>query len=475
MAKKTVYPSSAQQQNLLTLLCFDKEAAQTIRGVVDIELFESSVYRDIAEQAFAFLDQYRRPVGHHLPDVLDHILSKKDSTARLYRDTILSIYNLHKEGINREYVLGYLSKFVTDQNTKLAVIEAGKLIKRGDTDLARLRLTEALRRQVSTFDPGRFVSDASLESFFDEDEEWSVYLGMPELRLAKVGPQPKTLTLFVAPTGRGKTWFCVHTGKHAAAQRKKTLHVTLELSAEKTELRYIQAMLSVSRRRLRTKIPYFKIRRGVFSELGFKNFRRPSLDNPKNEPLVRSKLDRLFAPRSILIKRFQDGMLTMPGLRAYLNQLEDQFQWSPDVVIIDYPDKMKVDQQNLRLELNRLYVELRGLMDERNCAGVVVSQTNRSGENTRVITRRHLAEDYSKAQIADIVMTYNQTEAERQNNLARIYVDKNRDEEAGQLVLISQSYGHGQFVLRSAPFRDIYWQQLENMIKDEDEGGGDGD
>jgi hypothetical protein len=79
------------------------------------------------------------------------------------------------------------------------------------------------------------------------------------------------------------------------------------------------------------------------------------------------------------------------------------------------------------------------------------------GEDSRVISLKHLAEDYSKAATADIVLAYCQTQQELELNLARIFVAKARDEARGQIFLISQAYNIGQFCVDSTTITDRYW------------------
>jgi hypothetical protein len=87
-----------------------------------------------------------------------------------------------------------------------------------------------------------------------------------------------------------------------------------------------------------------------------------------------------------------------------------------------------------------------------------------------------MAEDYSKAATSDIVLCYVQTDEEKSRGLGRVYVAKNRDDESGQYLLITQAYGIGQFALQCFPMRnsDQYFSRIDKFkgMKDDTEAGG---
>ena len=170
-------------------------------------------------------------------------------------------------------------------------------------------------------------------------------------------------------------------------------------------------------------------RDGQFERLKHRKMgKRPSLiDNRAQAKLLRrakkfgSKFDR------ILVKQFPTNQLSSEGLSAYIEMLMQKDGFIPDLIIIDYADLMKVDSANLRVDTGRIYKDLRGIAVEYNVAMITASQSNRAGEDQRILTMKNFAEDYSKAGISDNVITYNQTRAEKELGWARLYVVKARD------------------------------------------------
>ncbi|KAH0548131.1 hypothetical protein GP486_008138 [Trichoglossum hirsutum] len=188
-----------------------------------------------------------------------------------------------------------------------------------------------------------------------------------------------------------------------------------------------------------------------------------SMDDPNIRKKLEKKIDSVAGNRlldNIIVKQFATGHLTLPMLRAYLDSLESNERFIPDLLIIDYPDLMKIDKDNFRLGIDEIYKEIRGEAVNRNLALAVVSQGNRSSENAKKVTGGHVAEAWSKIAHADCVITYNQTEAEAKLGLARLYVTGGRNDEDKINLVISQNYATGVFAVDSILMSNDYWKQL---------------
>jgi len=162
----------------------------------------------------------------------------------------------------------------------------------------------------------------------------------------------------------------------------------------------------------------------------------------------------------------------MSGLEAYLEGLERFEGITPDVIFVDYPKLMKINPLNLRVELGAIGEQLRGIAVKRNCAVVIVAQGNRASETATLVTGDMTSEDISLLATVDTMLTYSQTPAEHKLGLARILVEKARNEEAKQQVLITQAYAIGQFCLDSSPIHGDYWDFMEDKNSKEAERSG---
>ena len=190
------------------------------------------------------------------------------------------------------------------------------------------------------------------------------------------------------------------------------------------------------------------------------------------DPNIRRKLERKikqFGRRyldNIVVKQFPSGNLTVRQLEAHLDALESNERFIPDLLVVDYPDLMKVDKNNFRLAIDEIYKELRGIAVKRNLALAIVSQGNRGSEKAKNVGNDNVAEAWSKIAHADCVITYNQTPTEKLMGLARLTVTAGRNDEA-ITVIISQNYATGSFVVDSILMTGAnYW---DNLPKDGNE------
>jgi len=450
------------QENILALLCFDKESIPLISNSIDINIIESNIYREIAKQAISYYQTYKAPISAHLPDVFADILNGKDkSKANLYSQVILNLNSLSKD-INKEYVISNLEKFVRQQSLKLSITKAVDLVEQGKIDEAELELSKSSKNRLSLFNPGSFIHDYKESLRFLNKEEACYSCGIKELDVLGIGPAMKELFLMVALPGYGKTWFLIHMGKYGLLQKKKVLHITLEMSEEKVCMRYFQSLFSVSKNDSYQKSPELKVDElGRISNINYVQLNKiHTLKDTDIKQFLKSKITSLKTPK-LIVKEFPTSQLTIEHLRVYLENLESQYKFIPDILIIDYADLMRIDSTNVRLDTGRVLKELRGLAVENNFAIVTVSQANRVGEDAKLITRKHLAEDYSKVAIADNLITFNQSQEEYKRGLARLYVDKGRNDRRGDIILIAQNLSLGQFCLSSARMSSNYNELLK--------------
>lgn len=462
-------------ENLLTLLAFDEVRGPIIRNTVELNLFGGQ-HKVIAAAVYDYIDKYKKPPQAHLPDILDDKLNSDNKReAQLYHDLITSMHEA-KDGINAEYVMTELETFVRRQSYRSIAVDLVKALQR-DTEESLADAEQLIRKaqhsSLSLFDPGTRLSDNLRALEFLDRERITFPTGIPEFDKRGFGPTRKEQWLFIAPTGKGKTWGLIHLAKMAIMQRLRVVHITLEVSEEIAAQRYFQALFAMAKRDEILKVTKFKK-----DELGrIVDYDRinvtPSLS--LDDPHIKDKLikkidqwkDRIL--KNVIIKEFPTGTLTVPRLNAYLDNLEQQERFVPDLLITDYPDLMKISPDNQRLELGRTYIDLRGVAVARNLASAVVTQGNRASADAKVVKSSHVAEDWSKIAGADVVITYSQTEAEKMLGLARLYVAKGRNDSDGITVVISQQYGIGAFVADSTLMKGNYFEMLPTAENADDD------
>ena len=454
--------SGALQENILVLLCFSEHFATIIRHALTPTLFESAVFRDIATHACDFIDLYGKPIAEHLPDSLEPILLGSDKRKATSYTRVIDNLFMAKEAVNGEYTVSKLSQFIRQQHLKAAVVKAVEAIEDGNTSQAEVELQKGLSAQVVSFDMGLNLRDADQSLNFFETVEAGILTGIEELDRRDITPRAGEMYLIIAPPKRGKSWALTHFGKWGLLQRKKVLHISLEMSQERVSQRYVQSLYAISKRESIIRTTKFIREDGKLVDFDFDEIERDTLATPGIKAKLKSRITREFRRRPpLIIKQFPTGQLTISMLRAYLDGLERFQKFVPDMIVLDYPDLMDIDGNNMRTDTGKIYKDLRGIAVERNCAMVVASQGNRMSSKAKVIDDSMVAEDYSKIATADTVLAFSQTPQEKPLGLARLFVSNCRNDEDKFQILITQSYPTGQFCLDSIVMRPDYWSTLD--------------
>lgn len=483
--------TKAAQENLIALLGYSNKHGKIIAQLADPELFEGD-YRVIATRAVDYWKKHKQAPRAHMTDLLSDVIHDgKNRRAETYKRILRSMRELAQSGeINTDYVMQQLSQFTRLQKMKDAILRSAEILQKqqelGITDVEGM-LGDLLRAREFNFDSGLRLADAvprvadHLENRFSEFP-----LGIKHLDARNIVPHRGAVFLFLAPTGRGKSWFLIRAGRQALLQRKRVLHITLEMDEDATAQRYFQSFFAM---------PTYEIEGGVLNiaklryepvEKGHERKFIRAIENQEvkaNQGLSGQAGMKLLSSKvqqwrrtmeRIIIKRFPTRSITVDDLRGYLDTLEASTGFVPDMMLLDYIGIMRTDVKNHRISLGRTFEDFRGLMQERNMAGVTASQVGRVGMEARTLKATHVAEDISLINTSDISVTYSQTDAERQLGLARLFVDKARADEDKFGVVVTQRYSIGQFALQSALLNSSYYDLVEPPSRDEgDEGDED--
>ena len=471
------------QENIVVAVCFDPRSISLVANSIDLSLFESSIYRNIVSAALIYFKQFNRPIGTHLPDEFDHFLNpnslkrEAQQKSEMYRDVIEKVYKLYKSGFNTEYVLENLRKFIRTQNQKKSIMEAHDLImSNASPDEVDNVLDKYRKGGADIFDAGLFFDDPEQAlAFLDRPPDSNITTGIEHLDKYGMCPSRNQLFAFAGLSGRGKTWFLIHMAKRCILLNKRVLHISLEMPQDDLSSRYCQTLFSVSNRDETFKVPVFETDEfGNFMDV---DFDRLKADHHFKHPRIRQRLLKEHGKgrkRKLVIKDFPTGSLSLEALKAYLDSLANHYEFKPDLIMIDYPDLMKVKGRDKTEEMDNLFINLRGLSfkKEYDCAIAVVSQINRQGKRSDAewFDEGFLTGAYSRFFHSDIFITYNQDNDERDIGLARLLVVKGRRDKTGLRVAITQSYDTGQFCLTSVPLKGNVYNNVLKEYRKEDKG-----
>lgn len=451
--------------NIMCLLTYNEQYANIIRNSVPLNLY-GGPNRIIASRIYDYLDRHHTPPKDHIADLLEDKLTSGAAESEIYKRTITAIRNTI-EGINADYVISQIQIFIRRQSLRSVAVDLTKALQRdteeGLEEAERL-ISQSRTAQLQVFDPGTRLSDKNRALKFLEYSNDAFPTGIKELDVRGFGPTRKELILLIANAKAGKSFWLTHLAKMAITHRLKVAHVTLEMSEGRCAQRYFQTLYSIAKRPdFGKSIKFKKDDKGKI--LSFDEFQITPHHTLQDRD-IREKLEKIidrWALRhlnNIYIKEFPTGALTLNQLEAYLENLEATQGFTPDLLVLDYPDLMDFEGLEPRWALDRIVKRVRGIGVERNMAVAAVSQSNRSGAKAKTIQGTDIAEAYSKLQHADVTLTLSATAAERRLGLARLYVTAGRNDEDKLMLVISQHYRTGSFIIDSALMSNDYFDQL---------------
>lgn len=465
--------SGSVQESLLTMVCFDDtpQGGRLVRALVP-ERFWDPYNKEIFHEAVEYLDKYNKCPGEHTLDIIDALAVRAPDKKVQYGAILEAILGL-RDRVNREYILGQAKNFCRRQNAKAILQRATPLLSKDDDgaiDEIEALFAGATKQAADLSDPGILLNDpAQALSFLNKDQSDLIPFGIPEFDKIGVCPARKKYMLIVSETNKGKSHCAVHLGKTALRFGHSVLHVSLEMDREEVAQRYVQSLYSVGLREARLETTRFgKDSLGRVSGLNFDKVNRPTLKDEGIYGHLVKQMKPLARKPPLYIRDFPSGSLTIPKFKGYLDQMEAVHNFSPSLILFDYPDLCDVKEDNKRNALEKITVDLRGIAAARNLAMVGFSQVNEKKEGNVIKTGR-TSEGRSKEHTADIVVSLNQTEAEYQLGLMRLFCSKNRGEKKNVRVLISQALGHGQFVVDSSLMAESsYWSLVKQEAENEE-------
>lgn len=438
----------AIEEAALALLCFSSEHAPLLSlKFTDYNLFSNRTNKLLAQTSIDYVKKYARAPQAQLEYLLEHDLLRGEEGRLL--DQQIKFLAKQVTQLDPQFILEQIDNYLEIQKLSLNLQNALETLGEGDLDKAK-SILQKNEIKIDT-DEGIWIHDTKKSLAFFERDEFSKEFssGIDVLDAMNVRPDRKTIMFMIASSGKGKSWWGISVGKAALQNHQKVLHITLELSAEKTAKRYVQSIFSLTQRDVETiKVPFFpKDDRGN-TIIQYREFQRDPLLSKRNDIQKRLQSAQHY---QLLIKEFPTGSLSTEHLHIYIDSLEREKGFKPDILILDYADLMKIDSASLRVDTGRLYRDLRGMAMAKNFALVTMTQGNRESENAKLVDRTNVAEDWSKIGTGDTIVTYSQTTAEFGLGLARLFVTKARDTDDRFLTLISQNYKIGQFALDSTP------------------------
>lgn len=386
------------QEKLSQLIFQDRQFADQLREVLDLNFFELKYLQVFCKRLFDYRDKYDM---YPSPSIMTTILRTEleddnDALNKQVRDYFARI-TASPEIEDEDYIKDTSLDFCRRQKIKEALVKsAGLMNKSNSLDEIGVIVSSALK--LGTDNNYGYDYKLDFEKRFMLKERNPVSTGWDRVDgITQGGLGRGELGVVIAPTGAGKSMALVHLGAMAVKAGLQVVHYTLELSDTVVASRYDSCLTGVPLTSLMDQKEYI-------------------LEEVKG---VKGKL---------IIKEYPTKTASTSVIKNHLKRIVSSGQ-KVDMIIVDYGDLLNptVRYKEKRTELETIYEELRAIAMEFICPVWTASQTNRSGLNAEVVTMESISEAFNKCFVADFIFSVSRTVDDKKTNSGRIFIAKNRN------------------------------------------------
>ena len=380
------------QTKVMGALLTDRDFLITISESLSDEFFENTSHQWIIKEILKYFNKY-----HTVPsmDAIKVEVQKIDNEVLkiAIKEQLVQAYR-ESEQTDIQYIKDEFLGFCKNQQMKKAIVTSADLLVTNDFDSIRQIILNALK--VGEVRSIGHEYEKDVETRYREDNRgpipfpWDVFNNLTQGGIGK-----GELGIVFGNPGGGKSWAVIAMAAHAAKLGYNVLYYTLELS-ETYVARRIDANL--------LNIPVDQI--------------------TKHRAEVESIVNEL--PGKIKVKEFPSGKTTLDNIEQHIEQLKTQYEFMPDIIIIDYIDLLKNSARDRLEGTEDIYTSIRGLARELGLPIVTPSQANRTGAKSDIIEGDNIAGSYSKLMIGDIVVSLARNRKDKLEGTGRWHIMKNR-------------------------------------------------
>lgn len=428
------YKFDGDFQAKITAMCIrDTNFMQRGEGLVLPEYLENMGDAILVNIANRYFLKYRKSpadktVLTHLiqHDLINKLLHKEHATIALAR--IKQLWDVDIS--DRDYVIDQVAIFARHQAVSSAILESVGHLDINAFDKISADLKKALdvgeHSDSGAYNYGEMI-DVRTEERIDRAAgklpPTGITTGFADIDkvLYHKGWGRRELSVIMGGAKAGKTTALLDFGISACGNinRYNVLYVTLEVSAKIVSER-LDARVSSQ----------------VINEMG------SHIHDVKDK--VKRFMDRAG---KFIIHEFPTGSMRVSDLRRLLERYKAKGVVF-DLVVLDYADLMAPERitDNSIENSKSVYVGLRGLAMQEDVALLTATQTNRDGNKKTVATATDVADDFNKVRIADILISINKTDEERNLNQARLFFAACRNQRSGFTIRVNQDLSRMKFI-----------------------------
>jgi hypothetical protein len=345
--------------------------------------------------------------------LLIEVDSLRGLTADQARDasTLIKDLNADEVDTNADWLLDSTEKFCQEKAIYNAIMQSIEIMNNKGGTLTKGAIPDLLTQALAvTFDPN--VGHDYLEDFEERFEyyhrvEHKIPFDLDFFnKITKNGFSRKTLNIFLAGTGVGKSLTMCHIAAACLAQGKNVLYITLELAEEEVAKRIDANLMNIT-----------------IDDL---------LQLPRDLYLKKASVLKNKAQGKLIVKEYPTAAASTLHFKALLNELHLKKSFKPDIIFVDYlnicaSSRIKPGGNvNSYTYIKSIAEELRGLAVEFEVPVVSATQTNRTGFTSSDVGLEDTSESFGLPATADFMAALISTEQLQELNQIMVKQLKNR-------------------------------------------------
>jgi hypothetical protein len=430
--------------NLIIYGCItNTQFLRQIRQHFPVELFKSSVRKNIAQILFDYVDQYKEAPGDHFYDLfydyIEDVSDKKKSLNIKFIEVLQEI-----EHINEQYVLDKIFEAIRHIRLEEAILDAARLVKNKKYDEVQRTILEALKDPaVKSFGYLDYFRDRDDVIIRMSEDPFLMKTMIPSMDKVIGGIRKREVVIWLGTPKSGKTFGLINMAHAALMQGLTVVFISLELHRYRVAGRMDQTAGFLGG--LKERVQDIMVCEGGRWKKKKKKIK--TIYDPGEVEKARSGLQRLGG--KLIIASAPPNTKNYMDFEMLLDDLEIREGIVPHVLIGDYLRNMRgtSSSQNRKEKISENCQGLVKIGSERNIVVHSAQQGNRRAMSSHTLTPDMIADDIDPIGYVDIVPAICQTEAEEEDNKARIYLPIVRESASGAMIEIVRDLARGQFWL----------------------------
>ena len=397
---------------ILRHLIYHDEYARKVLPFLKEQYFGDQTERTVFQAIAQFVTEYHaNPTYEALVIAITDRTNLREDSVQEVLDLLSTLHTQRQEETNLDWLIRQTESFCQDKAIYNAVLESVSILdnKKGTRDKGEI--PELLKTALSvSFDPHvghDYIEQASERFDFYHRKESRIPFDLSYFNKVTQGGLPKkTLNVFLAGTGVGKSLVMCHMAAACLSAGYHVLYITMEMAEERIAERIDANLLNVELDTLA---------------------RIPRADYERKFAALRSRVQG-----RLIIKEYPTASASTLHFRALLNELHLKKNFKPAIIFVDYINicasaRVKPGSNiNSYTYIKAIAEELRGLAVEMDVPLVSATQTTRGGFANSDPDLTDTSESFGLPHTADFMCALITTEELEQLNQLMVKQLKNR-------------------------------------------------